>query len=136
MQAGGDGPANPDMPAMDGGRHIVGMEAWRSVHVPEASGDAEGPELRGTNHRKGHGSGPYRPAQAGHLNRGTVSCPGRSSVETERSEDVHGHPTGRKGSRERGGVCEEEMSDEPLTNFGQELTAFVRPSYPLPQGER
>jgi hypothetical protein len=26
--------------------------------------------------------------------------------------------------------------DLPLTNFGQELTAFVRPSYPLPQGER
>ena len=33
-------------------------------------------------------------------------------------------------------VCDEEMSDEPLTNFGQELTAFVRPAYPLPQGER
>jgi hypothetical protein len=41
---------------MDGGRHIAGMEAWRSVRDPGAFGDAEGPELRGKNHRTGRGN--------------------------------------------------------------------------------
>ena len=45
--AGGDGPALSCQRWR--AKNIVGKEAWRSVRDPEASGDAEGPELHGIN---------------------------------------------------------------------------------------
>ena len=70
-QAGVDGPALSAMPAMDGGRHIEGARTVGYPQEPGPSraqglGDAEEPELHGTNHRTGHGDVSYRPAQAGH----------------------------------------------------------------------
>ena len=94
------------MPAMDGGRHIVGVEA----KVASASAT---PRYQVTQRD--------RSCAGKTTERGTILCltgcreavitnvarfraPADVSCASEGSEDVHGHATGRNRSRERGSV--------------------------------
>ena len=121
MSAGGDGPAPPGCQRWRTEGTSWGWRLGEASVTPRHSVTQRDRSCVGRTTERGTGTGLTGCRKAVIINAARFRAPGRSSVEAGRSGDVHGQTTGRKGSRERGGVCEEAMSDEPLTNFGQEL---------------
>jgi hypothetical protein len=77
-----------------GGERTVGTPLDPGISRAQGLGDAEGPELCGTNHRTGHGDGPYGCREAVITYVARFRAPADILCQGGGSGDVHGHDTG------------------------------------------